>query len=289
MKLSFLNLLEPPRGTGVRRYFDDLSVHAREAERFGLHRYWLTEHHTWIGDSAPSAAVQAIASATTRIRVGAGGCLAQYHNPRQLMEHFALLAGLFPGRIDLGICRALVNERVHRQLTAESSQEQYFNTHVRLLDAVTSFRDADDLVDAQHVELPELWVLGSGPGAADLAATRQIAYCRSLFHAMAGTPEPQPDRRMKARAVAVAGVCSDSEGEALCRLGDIDSTFYLPTIAGNPGQCIERLEEICAEYDVDEVFFSDLTTGADARLQSIRLLGAAYKSSNANQRETARR
>ena len=52
-----------------------------------------------------------IASATSRIRVGSGGAMLPHYSPLKVAESFSLLAGLYPGRIDLGIGRAAARTR----------------------------------------------------------------------------------------------------------------------------------------------------------------------------------
>lgn len=81
---------------------------AIECERLGYHRYWLAEHHNSIqfSGTAPEILITRIASATRSMRVGSGGVMLSHYSPYKVAETFALLGGLFPGRIDLGIGRA---------------------------------------------------------------------------------------------------------------------------------------------------------------------------------------
>ena len=55
---------------------------------------------------SPEALIGPIAAATSRIRVGSGGVMLPHYSPFKVAETFSLLAGLFPGRIDLGLGRA---------------------------------------------------------------------------------------------------------------------------------------------------------------------------------------
>ena len=53
---------------------------------------------------SPEALIGPIASATERIRVGSGGVMLPHYSPLEGgRDVHALLAGLFPGRIDLGL------------------------------------------------------------------------------------------------------------------------------------------------------------------------------------------
>src|SRR3954471_13877564 len=82
---------------------------AQLADRLGYHRYWVAEQH---GSPAracasPEAPIGPTAAATSpRLRVGSGGIMLPHYSPLKVAETFSMLAGLFPGRIDVGIGRA---------------------------------------------------------------------------------------------------------------------------------------------------------------------------------------
>jgi len=59
-----------------------------------------------VASSAPAVLIAHVASATTRIRVGAGGVMLPNHSPLVIAEQYATLEALHPGRIDLGLGRA---------------------------------------------------------------------------------------------------------------------------------------------------------------------------------------
>ena len=81
---------------------------ARLADELGYHRYWVAEHHggPMLAGPSPEALIGPIAAATERIRVGSGGVMLPHYSPFKVAETFSLLAGLYPGRIDLGLGRA---------------------------------------------------------------------------------------------------------------------------------------------------------------------------------------
>lgn len=81
---------------------------AKAAERLGYHRFWLAEHHGFPthASSAPEILIGYILAQTSRIRVGSGGVMLQHYSPYKVAETFNLLAGLAPGRVDLGIGKA---------------------------------------------------------------------------------------------------------------------------------------------------------------------------------------
>src|SRR6185312_3204704 len=81
---------------------------AQLADSLGYHRYWVAEHHggPMLASASPEALIGPIAAATSEIRVGSGGVMLPHYSPLKVAETFTILAGLFPGRIDLGLGRA---------------------------------------------------------------------------------------------------------------------------------------------------------------------------------------
>jgi luciferase family oxidoreductase group 1 len=108
MRLSVLDqspISEGSTGAAALRNTIDL---ARLADRLGYHRYWVAEHHggAMLAGPSPEALIGPIASATEHLRVGSGGVMLPHYSPFKVAETFSVLAGLFGGRIDLGIGRA---------------------------------------------------------------------------------------------------------------------------------------------------------------------------------------
>src|SRR3954454_18035682 len=93
--------------TGAQALHNTLDL-ARLTDELGYHRYWVAEHHggPMLASAAPEVLIGPIAAATTRLRVGSGGVMLPHYSPLKVAESFTILAGLFPGRIDLGIGRA---------------------------------------------------------------------------------------------------------------------------------------------------------------------------------------
>ena len=81
---------------------------AQRADALGYSRFWVAEHHNMpsVACTAPTVLMAHLAAVTERIRVGSGGVMLPNHAPLVVAEQFALLEGLHPGRIDVGIGRA---------------------------------------------------------------------------------------------------------------------------------------------------------------------------------------
>ena len=92
---------------------------AKYAESLGYYRYWFPEHHgeMQFASAAPAILIGRIAEATRMIRVGAGGVMLLNHSPLVVAEQFATLESLYPGRIDLGLGRAVGSDKSREEKT----------------------------------------------------------------------------------------------------------------------------------------------------------------------------
>ena len=82
---------------------------AQYLEKLGYCRFWVPEHHglEFFASSSPAVLIGHIAGATKSIRVGSGGVMLFNHAPLVIAEQFGILASIYPGRIDLGVGRAV--------------------------------------------------------------------------------------------------------------------------------------------------------------------------------------
>ena len=83
VRLSILDLAPITQGNNAATAFRHSLDYARHAERLGIHRYWLAEHHNipGIASAATAIVIAHVASGTTSIRVGAGGIMLPNHAP----------------------------------------------------------------------------------------------------------------------------------------------------------------------------------------------------------------
>src|SRR3954468_5206097 len=105
MRLSVLDQSPIPEGSTGSKALQNTIDLAQLVESLGYHRYWVAEHHggPMLAGPSPEALIGPIASATSSIRVGSGGVMLPHYSPFKVAETFSVLAGLFPGRIDLGL------------------------------------------------------------------------------------------------------------------------------------------------------------------------------------------
>ncbi|WP_439957523.1 LLM class flavin-dependent oxidoreductase [Nocardia crassostreae] len=106
---------------------------ARLAERWGYHRFWVSEHHSvpGVSGSAPTVLAAAVAAATDRIRVGTGGVMLPNHQPLVVAEQFGVLESLYPGRIDMGLGRSVgFTDGVRRALGHDKRDAEDFDAQL---------------------------------------------------------------------------------------------------------------------------------------------------------------
>ena len=197
MKLSVLDL-SPVIGqaTAAQAVRETIEV-AKAAERFGYHRFWVAEHHNIaaLGSPAPEVLIAALTQATSTIRLGSGGVMLVNHSPLKVAEVFMELEALAPGRIDLGLGRALgADARTGGALRSVGSEAfpQYFALLCAwLLDASGKepIGDAHPLHDIHANPAgpshPELFVLCTSEESAHFAGRAGVGMVFAEFIARA--------------------------------------------------------------------------------------------------------
>lgn len=208
---------------------------ARLADELGYHRYWLAEHHggPMLAGPAPEVLIGPLAAATRRIRVGSGGVMLPHYSPLKVAESFSVLAGLFPGRIDLGVGRAAGTDpmttyalqRDRREAAPDDFPEQLAELLGHLDDALPGDHPFARLGRTLpgRPEVPEPWLLGSSPQSAIWAAQLGLPYAFADFINAEGAGIAtdyqrrfEPGVRLAAprTAVAVWALAADTEEEA---------------------------------------------------------------------------
>src|SRR5687767_4499297 len=154
---------------------------ARHAERLGVFRFWVAEHHGMpgIASAATSVLIAHVAAHTKTIRLGAGGIMLPNHAPLVIAEQFGTLASLHPGRIDLGLGRAPgTDPTTLRALRIDPMEAEAFPDDVLELQGYLGDESLVPSVKATpgagtHVPL---YILGSSTFGAQLAAHLGLPY-----------------------------------------------------------------------------------------------------------------
>lgn len=167
---------------------------ARWCEQLGYERFWVSEHHAFpaVAGSAPEVLLAAIGAATNNIRIGSGGIMLPHYSAYKVAEVFSLLASLYPGRIDLGVGRAPGADMSTAVALATDGRPKFeqFPQLVAKLSEYLWDAHTSPLVSPKAPEDIPLWMLGSSPDSAVLAAQRGLPYNLGLFI------NPQADPRL---------------------------------------------------------------------------------------------
>ena len=210
---------------------------AELADQAGYHRYWLTELHgvPTNANASPEVAMAAVADDTTMLRVGSGAVLLNQRSPYRVAETFMQLHAMFPGRIDLGLGRAtsgtVIDFALQQSRAGRSTAENYDEQVVELLRWFDGFEDSDPFADVPFFDdvpgRPEVWILGSTPSSAVVAARLGLRYCFAAFlnplgvHTSLATyhrefqPPPLPSGVAAPHSmVAINVVCAETDEQA---------------------------------------------------------------------------
>src|SRR5215469_8683575 len=236
MKLSALDL-SPVTGeaTQAEAVRETIEV-AKAAERFGYHRFWVAEHHniSGLGSPAPEVLIAALTQATSTIRLGSGGVMLPNYSPLKVAEVFMELEALAPGRIDLGLGRALGADYVTGRALGSAASDvfpQYFALlSAWLLDAagVEAFPAGHPFAAVKANPAgpshPDLFLLCSSVDSARFAGMAGVGMVFAEFIARSdGAPavaayreafQPSIYRQAPLAAVATIALAADTAEEA---------------------------------------------------------------------------
>lgn len=233
-KVSVLDqtpVAEGSSGADALRNTIDLAQHA---DALGFHRYWLAEHHGLsLAGPAPEVLIPAVAENTERIRVGSGGVMLPHYSPFKVAEVFSLLAGLYPGRIDLALGRAsgtdpitqFALQRDRRQAAPDDFPQQLLELLAYLrreLPADHPFHHLQDALPGDD-QRPEVWLLGSSPQSAVWAAELGLPYSFADFinsegaaiaRSYRGQFEPSAELTAPHSMVGIWTLCAETDQQA---------------------------------------------------------------------------
>jgi luciferase family oxidoreductase group 1 len=264
--LSILDLSPVVEGETPRDALRNTIDLAQHAERWGYQRLWLAEHHSLPGVASAATAVVlcAVASATSTIRVGAGGIMLPNHAPLVIAEQFGTLESLFPGRIDLGLGRAPGSDQItQRALRRDPQNSDRFPEDVMELQAWFQTPEPGQTVRAvpgAGLNVP-LWILGSSLFGAQLAAALGLPFAFASHFAPAQLaravqiyrtqfqPSPQLDKPYLMLGVNVFAAETDAEARYL--YSSLQQAF-VNLRSGRPGQLPRPREDFEAQLSPPE-------------------------------------
>lgn len=191
LRLSILDQSVAVAGKGHDETIRQTLALAQQADAWGYHRFWVSEHHSHpsIVGSAPEVLMAAIAARTQRIRIGSAGVMLPHYAPYKVAEQFRVLDALAPGRIDLGVGRAPGSDgRTAQVLNPDRYASERFPQQVMELQAWVQGQDLPLGHPGHGIHAypaadtaPALWMLGSSDYGAQLAAHLGLPYAFAWF------------------------------------------------------------------------------------------------------------
>ncbi len=180
-KVSILNLIPKFKDESQMDAVGRAVSLAQFADDHDFSRYWIAEHHNSpaVLGAATDLMIGHILNNTKRITVGAGGVMLPNHTPFQVVERYATLNILHPGRVDIGIGRApgtdmqtakLIYRNIYRKedfKNAIKEMQMYMSDEAWDLD-VAPFPGAGSKIP--------LTILGSSETSAHIAAELGLPY-----------------------------------------------------------------------------------------------------------------
>jgi luciferase family oxidoreductase group 1 len=235
LRLSVLDQTPVSEGSTAAQALRNTVDLAELADRRGYHRYWVAEHHggELVAGPSPEVLIGPIAAATSRLRVGSGGVMLPHYSPFKVAESFGVLAGLFPGRIDLGIGRAAGTDPMTTAVLQRDRSRPMPDDFPEQLQELLGYLEQDFAADNPlarlaaalpgNPEVPETWLLGSSLQSAIWAAELGMRYCFADFinprgAELAATYREKfdPGRRLEEPVVAIGvrAIVAETDAEA---------------------------------------------------------------------------
>jgi luciferase family oxidoreductase group 1 len=305
--LSILDLsIKPPQGTQAEGVRETIEV-ARAAERLGFKRFWVAEHHSiaHLSSAAPEVLIAALTQATSTIRLGSGGVMLPNYSPLKVAEVFMALEALAPGRIDLGLGRALGADYVTGRALGSATSDvfpQYFALLSAWLLEAAGVEPFPSPHPFQNVKAnpagpshPDLFLLCSSTDSARFAGMVGVGMVFAEFIARAdGAPavaayreafQPSIYRPEPFAAVATIALAADTveEADRLAALAPrpperpgapSETDAFIRRFRGDGAAVRAYLAEKAAHTAADELFVLNGAPTLASRLRSMELIVA---------------
>jgi alkanesulfonate monooxygenase SsuD/methylene tetrahydromethanopterin reductase-like flavin-dependent oxidoreductase (luciferase family) len=144
MEFGLFTEFQCPAGMTEATAFDESMAQMRAAEEFGFDAVWLGEIHFQKDRSvlaSPLVIAAAVATATTRVKIGIAVQVLPLSHPLHLAEDVATVDHLSRGRLDFGVGRSgLPDHYLGFNIPYSESRDRFFETLAILLKAWTQER-----------------------------------------------------------------------------------------------------------------------------------------------------
>ncbi|WP_102027681.1 LLM class flavin-dependent oxidoreductase [Salirhabdus sp. Marseille-P4669] len=233
IRFSILDYSPIDEGSNANEALWQTTALAKEADKLGYERFWVSEHHFVhsVANSSPEMLMMHLATSTSNIRIGSGGVMLPHYSSYKVAENFRMMEALHPNRIDLGIGRSpsyrVVNHALNEGKTERVSYDQQVKDLIKYFTDNTedAHRFQNLIATPQIASKPEMWMLGTGEKGAEVAASLGIGYVFAHF-TRPGTKgvqivkeyrdkfQPSVLRKEPKTIVAVFAVVGETEEEA---------------------------------------------------------------------------
>lgn len=271
---------------------------ARELERLGYYRYWMSEHRTPPVSPAPVILAAIAAAVTTTLRVGTAGVKLRYVSATRIVEELTLLEALFPARIDFGVISAPESDAELDALLLDGRVREKGHFQDAFKEVLGRICSGNPKVQSRA----DLWICGLHDATAEMAARSGVGFAYHRYLARCAHQSNGPDLADRYRAefqrhqwrdepgVAVVcfGACADSSDEAEMfwrRVVGRASNGIGPDFIGTPENCAEQLTDIAHSFDTTEIVAHCVSPTYAAQVRQYELLMAAVRASTQSGRE----
>lgn len=302
LQLGILDLCKRAQGESAAQVIRNTQELAGLAEKWGYQRYWVGEHHTPdTAQASPEILIGLIAAGTTTIKVGSGGVLLRYYSPLKVAESFLLLEAVFPGRIELGVCKGpgVISPQVALTLASgniieltEEAYERKIQDLTRYYREITGSSEpvASNITQVYPLGVlpPPVWVLGGSEKSMRLAAQGGNPYAHTLFTSPGANRsneslalyyeqfEAKQPGLTPQSTIALSVVCLESQARAEQRHRNMLERGCLPSnIVGNPAHCAEQLQELAGKYGTNQLLITTWLGNIEERTSLYGLLAEA--------------
>lgn len=246
LKLSILDQSPVSEGTGAEEALAQTVQLARHAEELGYKRFWVSEHHdaSSLAGSSPEVLMAYLAAKTKNIRIGSGGVMLPHYSPYKVAENFRVLEGLAPGRIDAGIGRAPGGMPI-ASLALNRGEYRQVDNFPKQIDELLAYLAGNEengpysgLKATPLVQtMPDVWLLGSSPSSALLAAQKGLPYTFAQFINGENGPaslaaylhsfQPSPWLSRPKSMMAVFTICVETDEKAEWLASSLDLSLLM--------------------------------------------------------------
>ncbi|QHL87180.1 MsnO8 family LLM class oxidoreductase [Nibribacter ruber] len=265
--VSVLDLVPVREGQTPTDSFKNTIELAQHVEKWGYQRYWMAEHHNFVGiaSSATAVLIGHVAGATSKIRVGSGGVMLPNHAPLVVAEQFGTLESLYPGRIDLGLGRAPGTDQgtsMALRRVLRGTVDEFPNNVVELRDYLG---DVDPnakvrAVPGEGTHVP-IYILGSSTFGAQLAGILGMPYAfashfapshlKAALHMYRESFQPIGKLKEPYAIACVNVIAADTDEEALFQSTTLYQSF-LNVVRGTGKRMLPPVKSMDGLWDASE-------------------------------------